>query len=421
MLFCISPCFFFLFVITKRAFFFLVLIINKFLLSFSPSRRISFLSSSSTCGYNNPRLLTSAYSRLLLSLVSVSCDFLSVSVSLPSSLARSFFCYSSSRIPILSFRRALYALPFFLSTHTSSLFLTLSPSFLSLLSIARLLFILFSLLLTPLFLACLFSSPSYLFLSFSLFHLTHISHFSLRVSSSLSLVFPISSTSRSLFIPRGRPPLSARLFLRFPCHSFTKRTLLSSRSIELRSSSSFYLVKFLVPPHPLLLLLLLLRPQSPPFLSTFLRAVCTSRSIPRDSPGVVRLVLGLSLSSSSPPLSFPLPLSLARWPRAPYLMQKAGAGPTGPLWMGPHDINFKILFGPPPSPPRGRARVCPPPPPLLPRVSRMGLSVCAALMHSEESARSAHLRKLEEIYSRESKFFDNMHIYAWVYTCVRNN
>lgn len=344
----------------KTCFFFLVLIINKFLLSFSPSRRISFLSSSSTCGYNNPRLLTSAYSRLLLSLVSVSCDFLSVSVSLPSSLARSFFCYSSSRIPILSFRRALYALPFFLSTHTSSLFLTLSPSFLSLLSIARLLFILFSLLLTPLFLACLFSSPSYLFLSFSLFHLTHISHFSLRVSSSLSLVFPISSTSRSLFIPRGRPPLSARLFLRFPCHSFTKRTLLSSRSIELRSSSSFYLVKFLVPPHPLPLLLL--RPQSPPFLSTFLRAVCTSRSIPRDSPGVVRLVLGLSLSSSSPPLSFPLPLSLARWPRAPYLMQKAGAGPTGPLWMGPHDINFKILFGPPSLSPQGTRESLSPPP-----------------------------------------------------------
>lgn len=118
----------------KTCFFFLVLIINKFLLSFSPSRRISFLSSSSTCGYNNPRLLTSAYSRLLLSLVSVSCDFLSVSVSLPSSLAPSSAILPRAFLFSLSAARYMHSHSFSPRTHRPSFLLFLLRSFPSSLS-----------------------------------------------------------------------------------------------------------------------------------------------------------------------------------------------------------------------------------------------------------------------------------------------
>lgn len=286
--------------------FFLVLIINKFLLSCSPSRRISSLSSSSTCGYNNPRLLTSAYSRLLLSLVSVL--RLSLCLCLSSLLSRSllpllfFLAHSYSLFPphvictpILSLRAhiVLSFLLFLLRSFPSSLSRDSSSS--SSLFFLRHFFSLASSLRPPTSFSLFLSFPSHAYLSF----------FASRFILPLARVSDLVDFALSFYPPRSSPApsLSARLFLRFPRHSFTKRTLLSSRSIELRSSSSFYLVKFLVPPRPPLLLLLL-RPQSPPFLSTFLRApFCPSRSIPRDSPGVVRLVLRLSLSSSSPLLS----------------------------------------------------------------------------------------------------------------------
>lgn len=90
--------------------------------------------------------------------------------------------------------------------------------------------------------------PSHLFLS--LFRISHTSHSSLRVSSSVSLMFPISSLSRSPFFslsPLARPP-PLRPFCSFSSLSpvslaFYRRTLPSSRSIELRSSGSFYLAQ----------------------------------------------------------------------------------------------------------------------------------------------------------------------------------
>lgn len=89
-------------------------------------------SPSSTRGYNNPRLLTSAYSRLLLSLASVlRLSPLSLSLYVSFSLTRFFSSYSSSRAFLFSLSVARYALPFFLSTHTRrpsfSLFLLRVP------------------------------------------------------------------------------------------------------------------------------------------------------------------------------------------------------------------------------------------------------------------------------------------------------
>lgn len=74
---------------------------------------------------------------------------------------------------------------------------------------------------------------------------SHTSHSLLRMSCSFSLVFPISSLSRSPFIPRGCTLLPAFPVLSFypSYHSLWRRTSLSSHSIELRSSGSFYLAR----------------------------------------------------------------------------------------------------------------------------------------------------------------------------------
>lgn len=346
--------------------FFLVLIINKFLLSCSPSRRISSLSSSSTCGYNNPRLLTSAYSRLLLSLVSVL--RLSLCLCLSSLLSRSllpllfFLAHSYSLFPphvictpILSLRShiVLSFLLFLLRSFPSSLSRDSSSS--SSLFFLRHFFSLASSLRPPTSFSLFLSFPSHAYLSF----------FASRFILPLARVSDLVDFALSFYPPRSSPPpLSARLFLRFPRHSFTKRTLLSSRSIELRSSSSFYLVKFLVPPRPLLLLLLLLRPQSPPFLSTFLRAVL---SLSLDPTGFSRRCA----SRSSPlfilvfasPLSFPLSLFLSRGGQELLILcRKLVRGPPDLFGWARMTLILKYYLAPPPPPPRGRARVCPPPP-----------------------------------------------------------
>lgn len=373
MLFRISPCFFFLFVIIKRASFFLVLIINKFLLSLFLRLGVSPL-------FLRPPLAATIILDFSLRLThafcypsSPSCDFLSVSVSLPSSLARSFLRYSSSRIPILSFRPTLYALPFFLSAHTSSS-LSYSFSFVPLPPLYRE---------TPLrpLLSSSYATFSRLPLLFALLPLSLSLSLSLFSISRISLIFRLAfhPPSRSCFrsrrlralflspavVPPLLPLLSARLFLRFPRRSFTKRTLLSSRSIELRSSSSFYLVKFLVPPRPLLPLLLLLRPQSPPFLSR----LPSRRSVPlARSHGILQalcvsffasLYPRLRLSSLS--LSFPLSLFLSRGGQELLILcRKLVRGPPDLFGWARMTLILKYYLAPPPPPPRGRARVCPP-------------------------------------------------------------
>lgn len=152
---------------------------------------------------------------------------------LPSSLV--FLAHSCSLFP----SRAWYTLPFFLSTHMPSL--SLSPFRWR--SSSSLLFqlrpVLFALFLTP---PCLAHVPSFLFVhlslplyaALSLFHLAYLSFFASRLM--LPLAFALSF----------HMPLYPRLFLLslYPlCRSLWKRTSLSSRSIELWSSGSFYLAQ----------------------------------------------------------------------------------------------------------------------------------------------------------------------------------
>lgn len=96
---------------------------------------------------------------------------------------------------------------------------------------------------------------SFIFLSFpflsllflSLFRISHTSHSSLRVSSSVSLMFPISSLSRSPFFLAVAIlpllPFCSFSSLSLVSLAFYRRTLPSSLSIELRSSGSFYLAR----------------------------------------------------------------------------------------------------------------------------------------------------------------------------------
>lgn len=156
--------------------FFLVLIINKFLLSFSPSRRISLF-------FLRPPLAATIILDFSLRLThafcypsSLSCETFSPSPSLflPLSLAPSSAILPRAFLFSLSAARYMHSHSFSPRTRRPSFSLFLLRSF-TLLSIARLLFVLFSLLLTPLFLACLFSSPSYLSLSLSLFSISRIS------------------------------------------------------------------------------------------------------------------------------------------------------------------------------------------------------------------------------------------------------
>lgn len=272
--------------------------INKFLFFFSLSLLLS-----STCGYNNPRFLTPAYSHLLLFLASTHRLSLLLSTSL-TLLSR--FISILSRTFLFPLAVARYTRPFFLSTHIPGL--SFSP------------FLLFTFIptsLRPLLSfshATLFRSRAFFFVHLSLLlhapppsslsfsvPFSHTSHSLLRVSCSLTLVFPIPSLSRSLFIPRGRILLSASPALSFysPYHSFWRRTSLSSRSIELRSSGSFYLARS---SYFLLFLLfffcafsLLRLPLLSLYLLLFSPFVSLSPLIPRVSPGAVRLVLSLSL------------------------------------------------------------------------------------------------------------------------------
>lgn len=179
-------------------------------------------------------------------------------------------------------------------------------------------------------------------------------------------MFPISPTLRSLFIPRGRPPslhVSLSLSLRFPCHSLSKRTLLSSRSIELRSSSSFYLAKFLVPPRPLLLhsssstpsvsSVSLYLPSRHLFLSlgpTGFSGRCASRSWPLFTLLFTLRPFSLFLSPS---------LLLPRGGQELLILcRKLVRGPPDLFGWARMTLILKYYLGPPP--PRGRARVCAP-------------------------------------------------------------
>lgn len=220
-------------------------------------------------GYNNPRFLTPAYSCLLLFLASALQLFLFLFLSFSRSLSLLLFslpsllfflAHSCSLFP----SRTPYTLLFFLSAHISFSLLSLSLSLLSIvlssLPLSRVLFALssshavFSRMPSSVsrktsfpssFIFLSFPFPSLLFLS--LFCISHTSHSSLRVSSSVSLVFLISSLSRSPFFLAVAvlplPPFCSFSSLSLVSLAFYRRTLPSSRSIELRSSGSFYLAQ----------------------------------------------------------------------------------------------------------------------------------------------------------------------------------
>lgn len=224
-------------------------------------------------GYNNPRFLTPAYSCLLLFLASALQLFLSLPLSLFFSVSFSFtllppftFILSCAFLFPLSVAHSLYTPILPLRTHIVlfALSLSLSRSLLSIvlssLPLSRVLFALssshavFSRMPSSVsrktsfpssFISLAFPFPSLLF--FSLFRISHTSHSSLRVSSSVSLVFLISSLSRSPFflavavLPLA--PFCSFSSLSLVSLAFYRRTLPSSRSIELRSSGSFYLAQ----------------------------------------------------------------------------------------------------------------------------------------------------------------------------------
>lgn len=171
-------------------------------------------------------------------------DFLSFS------LYFSFFSlflhlYSFLRIPVPSFRRAIHTSILPLHAMPS---LSLSPfrwrSSTSLLF--RLRFVLFALFLTPSSRSCATlplrsSFSSTLCSSFSVLF-SHTSHSSSHIPSRSCF----RSRFRSPFIPTGCPPLSlvsSSFSFSLLCRSLWRCTSLSSRSIELRSSDSFYLAR----------------------------------------------------------------------------------------------------------------------------------------------------------------------------------
>lgn len=128
------------------------------------------------------------------------------------------------------------------------------------------------------------SSPLSLSLSFC-FVSSHTSHSSFRVSSSISLMFSTSSLSRSPFFPvvaiPSSSPFSSTHFPLYPSVSlaFCRRTPLSSRSIELRSSGSFYLAQSSYFLRLFFFFFALSFLSSPLFLSFFSSSLARSRGI----------------------------------------------------------------------------------------------------------------------------------------------
>lgn len=223
----------------------------KFFLSFFPPFFIL-----SIRGYNNPRFLTPAYSCLLLFLASALQLFLSVFLSLslfslPSLLF--FLAHSCSLFP----SRVIHSYSSSPHTHIVSLLLSLFLSIvLHLVHLYRD-FSSFSPFLTSFHVGLRLShvklpSSSFIFLSslFSSFYFVspHISPSSFHLASRSCFRFrrfrALLSSSLSLF-PFLSLTLSAAHFPLYPSVSlaFCRRTLLSSRSIELRSSGSFYLAQ----------------------------------------------------------------------------------------------------------------------------------------------------------------------------------
>lgn len=343
------------------------------------------------------------------------------------SLSPSFRVAPSPILPrafLFSLSAARCALPFFLSAHTSSFLLAPSSSFLLLASLSRdssssssLCFARHFFSLSLAFSPFLFSSnlrPQPLFLSFPSH--VYLSFFASRFILPLARVSDLADFALSFYPPRSSPSLhsSLSLSLCFPCHSFSKHTLLSSRSIELRSSSSFYLAKFLVPPRPLLLLLLLRLQFSSVSLHLPSRHLllslgptgfsrrCVSRSLPL-------FILLFTLRSFSLFLSPSLFLS-RDGQELLILCRKLVRGPPDLFGWARMTLILKYYLDPPP--PRGRARVCAPS--SLSLVSHVCTCMCVCIA---KRAQSTYPRKLQTIYS--SWNFDNVHMRSHTYTRAR--
>lgn len=280
-----------------------------------------------------------------LRLTRTSCYFSSLSTFPPLYISRSplaLHLYSFSRIPVPSCRRAIHTS--ILPHHARMPSLSVSPfhwrsssSFLF-----RLLFVLFSLFLTPPRLAHVLFSSSFIFLfyfmSLSLCPvLAYLSFFVSRLLLPLARVSDLVVFALSFHPPRSYPSTRPLLLLSSLPLALEAHTSLSSRSIELRSSGSFYLARS---SYFLLFHLFLLRLQPPPSLSLsfftlsfsvslFSPFVSLSRSIPRISPGAVRLVLGLSLCSS---FSFFFLPARGWWPQELFILcRKVVRSPPDPF------------------------------------------------------------------------------------------